>query len=210
MSQDETALPSADEVWRRVAAVRERMADGRSEMIGTSAGSPVSLAVPNDAWASVYAALHSRLVAALGPGVRVEHIGSTSIAGIVAKPVIDVLVSVPDIADEAAYVSAIESVGVRMRSRELDIGHVYFRDGHPRTLQVHVCAIGSKWERDHLLFRDYLRAQPEVARYYERVKLAAVASYGTDRLAYTEAKGPFIESVLARAETWAAETGWRP
>jgi GrpB-like predicted nucleotidyltransferase (UPF0157 family) len=59
------------------------------------------------------------------------------------------------------------------------------------------------------LFRDYLRAHPEPARDYEEMKRAAVDAYGDDRIAYTESKGPFIESVLAQAEEWAKETGWR-
>ncbi|HEV3486133.1 MAG TPA: GrpB family protein, partial [Vicinamibacterales bacterium] len=103
----------------------------------------------------------------------------------------------------------IESVGMAIRAREPDIGHVYFRN-HPRSLQIHVCQHGSKWERDHLLFRDYLRAHPVEAAAYERLKRAAASEYGDDRLAYTEAKGTFIERVLAAAEHWARGTGWQP
>jgi GrpB-like predicted nucleotidyltransferase (UPF0157 family) len=93
--------------------------------------------------------------------------------------------------------------------REPDLGHVYFRND-PRTIQVHVCQAGSKWERDHLLFRDYLRAKPEAAREYEDVKRAAAHAHGSDRLAYTEAKGPFIERTLAAAARWAHDTSWEP
>jgi GrpB-like predicted nucleotidyltransferase (UPF0157 family) len=62
----------------------------------------------------------------------------------------------------------------------------------------------------HLLFRDYLRTHPETAREYEALKRRVVGDYRDDRIAYTEAKGPFIESVLAKAEDWARETGWTP
>ena len=145
---------------------------------------------------------------ALGDGVRIEHVGSTSIPGIAAKPIIDIQVSVPDLADEAGYVPAVESIGVQLRMREPDRGHVYFRDTQPRTVHIHVCQIGSHWERVHLLFRDYLRTHPESARAYEDMKRAAVEAYGSDRIAYTEAKGPFIERALAAAEDWATQTGW--
>ena len=185
------------------------MDDGRTQLVGSSGGEAITLAPPSDDWPSDFEVIRDRLAAALGPGFRIEHVGSTAIPGIHAKPIIDVQVSVPDISDENAYVPQIESVGVRLRAREPDVGHVYFRR-EPRTLQIHVCEIGSNWERVHLLFRDYLRSHPETATAYEQLKIAAAATYGEDRLAYTESKGPFVERVLAEAEKWATETAWRP
>ena len=97
-----------------------------------------------------------------------------------------------------------------MRLREAD--HRFFREpaGVPRRTHVHVCALGSEWERRHLLFRDYLRAHPERAASYGDLKRALAVLYPRDRVAYTEAKGPFIDETLALAEAWAASTGWRP
>ncbi len=184
------------------------MSDGRTLLLGESSGEPILLAQPSAEWAPAFASIQRQLSAALGPEFRVEHVGSTAIPGIPAKPVIDIQVSVPDLADEAAYVPAIESIGVELRVREPDLGHLYFRNS-PRTIQVHVCPIGSKWERDHLLFRDYLRANPRVAADYAALKQASAEQYGDDRLAYTEAKGPFVEAALAAAEDWAAATGWQ-
>ena len=186
------------------------MSDGRSTFIGDSDPEPISLAEASATWPDRYERLGAALALALGAGVRIEHVGSTSIPGITAKPIIDIQVSVPDLADESRYVSAIESVGVQLRMREPDLGHVYFRDAQPRTVHIHVCQIGSHWERVHLLFRDYLRAHPESAQAYEDMKRAAAEAYGGDRIAYTEAKGPFIERVLAAAEEWAKQTGWTP
>jgi GrpB-like predicted nucleotidyltransferase (UPF0157 family) len=185
------------------------MADGRSSFVGESDPQPISLAEPSVEWPAQFEEFRSRLTSALGSGARIEHVGSTSIRGIAAKPIIDVQISVPDITDEARFVPPIESVGVELRMREPDLGHVYFRN-NPRTIHIHVCQVGSRWERNHLLFRDYLRAHLDAARAYEEVKRAAVATYGADRLAYTEAKGPFIEQTLAAAEDWATRTGWRP
>lgn len=207
------SLPDPAEVRRRVELYGARVSDGRSQMLGDPRGEPVKLADPSPDWAERFESIRGQLAAALGTAaVRIDHVGSTSIPGIAAKPVIDVQVSVPDLADEAAYAPAIESAGWPLRTRELDIGHMYFRDpaGRPRLVQIHVCEAGSKWERDHLLFRDYLRAHPDTARAYEAIKRAAANAYGLDRLAYTEAKGPFIERALADAEEWAARTSWRP
>lgn len=184
------------------------MADGRSTFVGQSDTQPIALTDPSVDWPVQFEQLRSRLAAALGADVRIEHVGSTSILGIAAKPIIDIQVSVPDITDEARYVPAIESVGLTLRMREPDLGHLYFRNT-PRTVQIHVCQIGSKWERDHLLFRDYLRTHPDAARAYEDLKRAAAETYRDDRIAYTEAKGPLIESILGRAEEWANQTGWR-
>jgi GrpB-like predicted nucleotidyltransferase (UPF0157 family) len=201
-------LPDEAEVQRRLDILQASFESGRAELIGKGGDDPVALAEPTAEWLQRYEQIRDRLKAALGPGARIEHVGSTSIPGVAAKPVIDVQVSVPDIEDEAGFVSQIEGLGWVLRAREQ--GHRYFRDpaGTPRRVQVHVCQVGSKWERNHLLFRDYLRAHQERARAYEALKRAASERYATNRLAYTEAKGPFIEETLRLAEAWAAETGW--
>ena len=193
---------------RRVAEIRARIADGRSELVGTSDPEPITLAKASDDWPRAFEEMRSRLAEVLGDEVRIEHVGSTSIPGIAAKPIIDIQVSVPDIEDERAFVPGIESLGLALRAREPDLAHLYFRN-NPRTVQIHVCQFGSKWERDHLLFRDYMRAHPERARQYEALKWSAADTYRDDRIAYTEAKGPLIEGVLADAEEWAGRTGWR-
>jgi hypothetical protein len=75
-------------------------------------------------------------------------------------------------------------------------------------VQIHVCAAGGQWERTHLLFRDFLRADPATRDAYGALKQRVAAEYRADRLAYTEAKTPFISEAMKRAEAWAAETGW--
>jgi GrpB-like predicted nucleotidyltransferase (UPF0157 family) len=139
---------------------------------------------------------------------RIEHVGSTAVPGLAAKPVIDVLVSVVDVEDEASYVPAIESAEVALRSREL--GHRYFRpvDDRPRDIQIHVCETGGSWEREHLLFRDFLRADAATRDAYARLKLDLAERYRDDRLAYNEAKTGFVLDALVAAEEWAAQTGW--
>jgi GrpB-like predicted nucleotidyltransferase (UPF0157 family) len=162
------------------------------------------------AWADRFAEWRDRLARALGPAARrIEHVGSTAVTGLAAKPIVDIQVSVAEVEDEAAYVPAIEAMGVALRSRES--GHRYFRPAgdRPRTVHIHVCGSGSAWERDHLLFRDYLRADTATRDAYAAVKRAAAGRYRDDGIAYTEAKTAFVLDALERAEGWAVATGWR-
>lgn len=142
------------------------------------------------------------------PVARIDHVGSTAVPGLAAKPVIDVQVSVLDVEDEASYVPVIESVGVALRSREP--GHRYFRPvgDRRRDVQIHVCDAGGSWEREHLLFRDFLRVDAETRDAYALLKLELAERFRDDRLAYNEAKTGFILDVLVMAEEWAARTGW--
>jgi GrpB-like predicted nucleotidyltransferase (UPF0157 family) len=153
--------------------------------------------------------MRTKLARALGTeAVHIEHVGSTAVPGLAAKPIIDIQVSVPDVEDEDAYRPAIESCGFALRYREA--GHRYFRPppGKPREYQIHVCAIGSKWERDHLLFRDFLRNHADEAAGYEAIKTDVAGHYRNDRIGYMDAKQPYIAAALTRAEDWAASTGW--
>ena len=148
-----------------------------------------------------------------GPGLNgAAHrpVGSTAVAGLASKPIVDVQVSVPDVEDEAAFRGTIEAQGFVLRF--VEPGHRYFRPppGLPRLWQVHVCSLGSRWERDHLLFRDYLREHVGRAADYAALKRRLAEEYRHERIAYTDAKAPFIEGTLALAEVWAAEVGWQP
>jgi GrpB-like predicted nucleotidyltransferase (UPF0157 family) len=152
--------------------------------------------------------LDERLRARLA-ALRIEHVGSTAVPGLPAKPIVDVQVSVHDVEDESSYAPAIEGLGVALRSR--DLGHRYFRPAGdlPRTVQIHVIEAGSEWEREHLLFRDFLRADEGTRTRYGRLKLELAVRYREDRLAYTDAKTAFILDALEDAEGWAARVAWR-
>ena len=172
---------------------------------------PIEIVEYDSTWPDRYEEMRSRLTQTLGPvALRIEHVGSTSVAGLPAKPVVDIQVSVPDVEDDDAYRELIESLGFQLRF--IEVGHRYFQPppGLPRTYQIHVCTIGSEWERVHLLFRDYLRAHLQVAYEYGAMKKRLAGQYATDRIQYNDEKGPFITAVLAAAEDWAAETDWTP
>jgi len=172
---------------------------------------PIEVVPWDPRWASRFELMRAQLAAALrDQAVRIEHVGSTSIAGLPAKPIIDIQISVPDVDDTDAYRSQIEAQGFVLRY--IEAGHRYFRPppGLPRDYQVHVCKVGSAWERDHLLFRDFMRDHPGEAAEYGRLKMRLAMQNSQDRIQYTDDKGPFILAALEAAEAWADETDWRP
>ncbi|MCU1674448.1 MAG: hypothetical protein JWN77_2561 [Frankiales bacterium] len=151
-------------------------------------------------WPRRYEQWRTRLAQAMGTAaVQIEHVGSTSVPGLPAKPIIDIQISVADVEDEDAYVPAIEAAGVQLRSR--DALHRYFRPypDQPRDVHVHVCAVGSTWEREHLLFRDHLRSSPTARARYAEVKRAAAARWRDDGFAYTDTKTEVILDLLGQA-----------
>jgi GrpB-like predicted nucleotidyltransferase (UPF0157 family) len=186
------------------------MADASDWLLAVGGG-PVTLVEPDPGWPRQFEAIRAKLERALSRGAtRIDHIGSTAIPGIPAKPVIDVQVSVADLEAEDTYRPQIEALGWPMFAREPE--HRFFRppDGEPRTVHVHVCQSGGAWERGHLLFRDYLRAHPDRARDYAVLKRRLVATVGHDRPVYSRSKDPFVADALVEAEAWALTTGWRP
>jgi GrpB-like predicted nucleotidyltransferase (UPF0157 family) len=182
-----------------------------TEYLGEPKRDPVEIVDADPAWAGEFEDLRSHLASVLGrTAIRIDHVGSTAVPGLASKPVIDVQVSVRDITDEESYRRQIESLDLPLRIRELE--HRFFRPPNDqlRSVHVHVCQSGSKWERDHLLFVAYLRAHPEQVRTYEKRKRELAHTFATDRVRYTEAKSDFIDATLKAAEEWATRTGWSP
>ncbi len=172
---------------------------------------PVSVVEYDPSWPDRYREWHDRLAAALGStATRIDHVGSTSVPGLAAKPTIDIQISVRRLDDEDTYVPALVGLGLVLRSRD-DL-HRFFRPPRDRVrdVHVHVCQAGGAWEREHLLFRDHLRTHAEARSQYAAAKQDAVARWGNDRIAYGEAKSDVILDQLGAAERWAAQTGWSP
>jgi GrpB-like predicted nucleotidyltransferase (UPF0157 family) len=154
-------------------------------------------------WATRFASERVRILEALGEVARrVEHVGSTAVPGLAAKPIVDILVAVDDPDEEDGYLDAMEGAGYELRVREP--GHRMFRTSE-RDVHVHVWRAGSEDERRHLLFRDWLRRAPDDRALYESVKRRFIGERFTDMNYYARAKGPVIEEIMRHAETWAAE-----
>lgn len=157
--------------------------------------------VPYDStWPLEFKAEAARIErACAGLPIRLEHIGSTSVPGLSAKPIIDILAGRPGNVAGEAYVAAFRQLGYEHKGSFGIPGRNYFRRGSPRSHHVHLVSWSSEFWRDHVLFRDQLRAHPELARDYEAVKRELAIAYANDRERYTDAKGPFIKSVVRRA-----------
>ena len=173
--------------------------------------SPAVRLVPYDStWPLEFAAEADRIErACAGLSLRLEHIGSTSIPGLAAKPVIDILAGRPGNVPGHMYVAAFAQLGYEHKGAFGLPGRNYFRRGMPRTHHVHMVNSSSDLWRDHLLFRDYLRAHPDIAREYDTLKRDLARLYLHDKEKYTDAKGPFVRSIvrLAREEGLATKYG---
>jgi GrpB-like predicted nucleotidyltransferase (UPF0157 family) len=163
-------------------------------------------------WLRRFAELGVRLRSALGAvALRIDHIGSTSVPGLAAKPVIDIQVSVARLEPVDPVRVPLEDLGHVYRADNPERTKRYFREppGEPRT-HIHVRRAGSFSEQFPLLFRDYLRVDQDTAAEYESVKRRLAAQFPNDGLAYTDAKASFCWEVIHRADDWAQRTGWEP
>jgi putative glutamine amidotransferase len=150
------------------------------------------------AWPTMFEEESARIRAALGDvAARIEHVGSTAVPGLAAKPVIDIQVSVRSMMPRDRFVAPLVGLGYEFRPDPIDTEHEYFKkeeNGVP-TYQIHVCPVGSEWERRHLAFRDHLRVNPVDAVRYAELKRRLAAEHPRDIIAYVEGKTPFIREV---------------
>lgn len=169
--------------------------------------------VPYDpSWPERFVRLGADLRDALGDvAVRIDHIGSTAVPGLAAKPILDVQISVASFDPLDEFRAPLEALAYVYRADNGERTKRYFREppGTPRT-HLHVRLAGSFSEQFALLFRDYLRAAPDVAGQYETLKRSLAERHRDDRRAYTEAKVPFFWDTIRRADEWAQERGWSP
>jgi GrpB-like predicted nucleotidyltransferase (UPF0157 family) len=162
---------------------------------------PVRLAEADPGWAAQFARQKERIAAALGRrAVQIEHAGSTSVPGLAAKPVIDIVLVVTDSADEADYVPDLEAAGFVLRFREPDWQEHRFLSDQDPPVQVHVFSVGSSEVERMLLFRDRLRSRPDERELYERTKRQLAAQRWDYVQDYADAKSAVVEEIIARAQ----------
>ncbi len=159
----------------------------------------------NPAWAADYAAEAARLIPVFGHHLlAIHHIGSTAVPGLLAKPTIDILPVVDDISQIDALNPPMAALGYIAKGENGIPGRRYFRKGSDanHTHHIHVFQAGRPEIADHLNFRDYLRAHPDEAVAYGRLKTTLAAQFRADPPAYTNAKAEFIAEILRRAAAW--------
>jgi GrpB-like predicted nucleotidyltransferase (UPF0157 family)/predicted kinase len=175
------------------------------ELVGGPEHVAIEVVAPDPAWPERFEAERARISSALaGIEHRVEHVGSTSVPGLAAKPIVDVQVSVPEV-DEDVWLAPLEAAGYVLRVREP--GHCMVRTPE-RDVHVHVCSAGSEWERRHLVFRDWLRTSDADRDRYAAVKRSLAEREWPTMQHYTEAKGDVIRDIIEQAEAWARESAW--
>jgi GrpB-like predicted nucleotidyltransferase (UPF0157 family) len=166
-----------------------------TELIGGVERRELVLVPYDPAWADRFAAERARIADALGPAaVTIEHIGSTSVPGLAAKPIVDLLVTVVDVADEARYRPQLLAAGYVLRTREP--GHRLFRTPE-LDVHVHVLTDGVEAATAYLDLRDRLRTSAVARERYTAVKQAIIATGETDMNAYSDGKAVVIAAIRA-------------
>lgn len=169
----------------------------------SSVPSPVVIVDYDPPWPILYEEEKRRILEAVGHKVlAVEHIGSTAVPGLGAKPIIDMMAGVHQSTDADDCIPMLKDIGYTDVTPLPEFPDWYYclgKSPHSVGYHLHLVKFGSDhWEK-HLLFRDLLRTHPELAQQYYELKRELASKYGSDRNAYTESKTSFIESVIAQA-----------
>lgn len=154
-------------------------------------------------WPVLYEEEKNQILEAVGHKIlAIEHVGSTAVPGLGAKPIIDMMAGVHHSSDAEECLPLLRDIGyTSVTPQPDDPDHYYCLGKGPHSVgyHLHLMKFGSNsWEK-HLLFRDYLRTNPDVANQYHDLKKEIVAKHGSDRATYNRAKTSFIEAVVAKA-----------
>ncbi len=158
----------------------------------------------DERWPALFLAESQRLREACQPlPLHFEHVGSTAVPGLCAKPVLDILAGHPRGTSVDEYVAHLERAGYEHRGNAGIPDHQFFRRGQPRAYHIHLVEKGGRLWKEYLAFRDSLRANAAVARQYRDLKQALAARFPRDREAYIQGKAAFVAEVIRhpRSET---------
>jgi len=167
--------------------------------LGLESGT-VRLVEYDDRWPSLFRAEASRILAAASElQLTLEHVGSTAVPGLCAKPVLDILAGYTGAVPALAYVAPLERAGYEHRGDAGIVGHQFFRRGQPRAYHIHLVELGGRLWREYLAFRDYLRSDPRAAAEYGDLKRQLAARHPRDREAYISGKSSFVVATIHRS-----------
>lgn len=157
-----------------------------------------------EVWAEMFETEAARLRTIFGQRLRgIHHIGSTSVAGLSAKPIIDILPVVDTLGEIESFDTAMEALGYEVMGEFGMPGRRYYRKGgDARTHHIHLYADGSPEIRRHVVFRDYLRQHPQEATAYSDIKEQLAKQHPVDISAYIAGKDAFVKEMEHRALTW--------
>jgi GrpB-like predicted nucleotidyltransferase (UPF0157 family) len=186
------------DVIERFHASPEQIATG---MVGAPPRSWQSIVIEDydPAWPDRFAAINSLLTAILGDLIiSIEHVGSTSVPGLAAKPVIDIDIALEDTTDESRYVPALEGIGYRLVLREPWWHGHRMLVGPAEDVNLHVWPKGAPEPVRHRLFRDWLRSHPQDRDLYAATKRRLARDIADQTSDYSLAKNDIIDQILAR------------
>jgi putative glutamine amidotransferase len=202
--EDTAATDPAQEALFQALSVMAKYQGSRAKPGETHGRTRAYQLVESDpAWPAWFEQEAGAIRGALGDMVtRIDHIGSTSVPGLAAKPVIDVQVSVTSMIPREPYSAPLRALGYEHTIDPIDSQQEFFDKGYrndgDRRVHIHVCETGTAWESRHLAFRDWLRSHPEDAAAYENLKRDLAERHPNDIHAYTDGKTAFIRSLEAR------------
>jgi GrpB-like predicted nucleotidyltransferase (UPF0157 family) len=161
----------------------------------------LKLAPHDPAWAKAFLEEKARIEDALGDSIiAIEHIGSTAIPGMRAKPIIDMAIALENYEDGFDCVKPLEALGYEYRGEAGVPGRHYLRTAEENVkFHIHMFPESSREWADHILFRDYLRANPGEAARYDELKSALLKEFPEDRPRYTEGKAAFCGEIIEKA-----------
>ncbi len=137
------------------------------------------------------------LLLALGEMISgIEHIGSTAIPRIIAKPIVDILIGIKDFKEVFTQINVLEVLGYTYTAEAGDEKRLFFRKGSPRLFHLHFVEFESKEWRNHILFRDILLQDKGKRFRYQKLKMELAAQFPTDCIKYTDGKTSFINKIL--------------
>lgn len=173
---------------------------------------PVMIEAYSNSWPIIFNELSTTIIKQIGSDInRIDHIGSTSVVGLAAKPIIDIQISVSDLDNIEPIVSGLSILGYQYRPNNDDLTKRYFRESpEMRRTHIHVRQSGSWSEQFNLLFRDYLREHEYDRDQYAKVKYELASQYRDQREQYVEAKTEMIWKIMKKANKWSQEIGWKP
>lgn len=165
-------------------------------------GASVEVVPYSEAWPAQFERERHALQAAVGAAARsIEHIGSTAVPGLAAKPTIDILMVIDSVQDFIERLPAVEALGYEYRANNTFVGsdtHLFLRkvvDGR-RTHHLHVLRSDSPEVDDYRLFRDELRSDPVLSFEYEQLKITLLRQHGSDRMGYVTEKAKWVDRLL--------------
>jgi len=172
-------------------------------MLGLKRGK-VKLSLYNQKWQEIFKKEKKMLQKALGKMIiDIQHVGSTAVSRIPAKPIIDIAVAVPELSRKEVekYIEPLKKVGYEYRGEDRPREHLFVKGGEEKRIcHLHMVKFDSKAWKDYLLFRDYLRTHKKVAAKYTKLKLELAKKFSGNRKLYTTSKDNFIQKILKKAK----------